>query len=237
MDQIYLKGQYGSNCIVPRYKFTKNISRSHKKSFYTTLSRIFERTILFQCYCIPTWIYWKCFANTTETIFDKDWLNWSKWTIRVNLYCLTFNCQGYFKVEKSAFKGQYAVSRILSWYELARFFQTICTSNQMCFCYTFINFILIRRYASNNISIESIFFMKQYMGHTVLFLNEVYQINLKKQGKNKIDFVRKLLRILERTMWLKLYLTHLIWIYLKFCQNRRYKSKHMYFYKNWSINF
>ena len=45
----------------------------------------------------------------------------------------------------------------------------------------------------------------------------------------------KLLRILERTMWFKLYFTHLIWIYLKFCQNRRYKWKHTYFYKNWSI--
>ena len=55
------------------------------------------------------------------------------------------------------------------------------------------------------------FFMKQYMGHTVLSLNEVYQVNLKKkQKKNKIDFLRKLLRILERTMWLKLYFTHLI---------------------------
>ena len=58
---------------------------------------------------------------------------------------------------------------------------------------------------------------------------------LKKQRKNKIAFVRKLLRILEQTMWFKLYFTHLIWIYLKFCQNRRYKWKHMYFYKNWSI--
>ena len=58
---------------------------------------------------------------------------------------------------------------------------------------------------------------------------------LKKQRKNKIAFVRKLLRILEQTMWFKLYFTHLIWIYLKFCQNRRYKWKHMYFYKNLSI--
>ena len=40
---------------------------------------------------------------------------------------------------------------------------------------------------------------------------------------------------LQRTTWFKLYFTHLIWIYLKFCQNRRYKWKHMYFYKNWSI--
>ena len=38
--------------------------------------------------------------------------------------------------------------------------------------------------------------MKQYMGHTVLSLNEVYQIYLKrkKQRKNKIAFVRKLQR-------------------------------------------
>ena len=73
------------------------------------------------------------------------------------------------------------------------------------------------------------------MGHTVLSLNEVYQIYLKKQRKNKIAFVRKLLRILEKTMWFKLYFTHLIWIYLKFCQNRSYKRKHAHFYKNWSM--
>ena len=30
----------GQTVIVPRYKFTKNISRSHKKAFYGTLSRI-----------------------------------------------------------------------------------------------------------------------------------------------------------------------------------------------------
>ena len=30
----------------------------------------------------------KMFANTMQTIFDEDWLNWSKWTIRVNPYCL-----------------------------------------------------------------------------------------------------------------------------------------------------
>ena len=57
----------------------------------------------------------------------------------------------------------------------------------------------------------------------------------KKQRKNKIAFERKLLRILERLMWFKLYFTHLIWIYLKFCQNRRYKWKHTYFYKSWSF--
>ena len=80
------------------------------------------------------------------------------------------------------------------------------------------------------------FFMKQYMGHTVLSINEVYQIYLKKkQRKNKITFVRKLLKILEMTTWFKSYFTHLIWIYLKFCQNRMYKWKNMHFYKNWSI--
>ena len=82
---------------------------------------------------------------------------------------------------------------------------------------------------------KMIIFMKQYMGHTVLSLNEVYQINLKKQTKNKIAFVRKLLKIFERTTWFKLYFTHLIWIYFKFCQNRMYKWKHMYFYKSWSV--
>ena len=35
---------------------------------------------------------------------------------------VTFNCQGYFKVGKSAFKGQYASSRIVSWFELVRDF-------------------------------------------------------------------------------------------------------------------
>ena len=30
----------GQTVIVPQYKFTKNISRSHKKAFYGTLSRI-----------------------------------------------------------------------------------------------------------------------------------------------------------------------------------------------------
>ena len=46
---------------------------------------------------------------------------------------VTFNCQGYFKVEKSAFKGKYGSSRIASWFELVRDFfkqyvhQSICT--------------------------------------------------------------------------------------------------------------
>ena len=48
------------------------------------------------------------------------------------------------------------------------------------------------------------------MGQTVLSLNEVYQIYLKKQRKNKIALKGKLLRILERTMWFKLYFTRLI---------------------------
>ena len=53
--------------------------------------------------------------------------------------------------------------------------------------------------------------MKQYMGHTVLSINEVYQIYLKKkQRKNKITFVRKLLKILEMTTRFKSYFTHLI---------------------------
>ena len=60
IDKVYLKGQYGSNCIVRRYKFIKNIPRSQKKAFYGTLSRILERTILFRSYCIPILIYWKC---------------------------------------------------------------------------------------------------------------------------------------------------------------------------------
>ena len=77
------------------------------------------------------------------------------------------------------------------------------------------------------------FFIKE-MGQAVLSLNEVYQIYFKKR-KNKIAFEGKLLRILQWTMWFKLYFTHLIWIYVKFCQNRRYKWKHMHFYKNWSF--
>ena len=28
-----------------------------------------------------------CKYNKNQTIFDKDWLNWSKWTIWVNPYC------------------------------------------------------------------------------------------------------------------------------------------------------
>ena len=42
MDQIYLKGLYGSNRIVSRYKFIKNISWSHKKLF-TELYRGYVR--------------------------------------------------------------------------------------------------------------------------------------------------------------------------------------------------
>ena len=56
--------------------------------------------------------------------------------------------------------------------------------------------------------------MEQYMGHTVLPLNEVYQIYFKKQRKIKIAFVRNLLKILQRTMWFKLYFTHLIYLNL-----------------------
>ena len=77
------------------------------------------------------------------------------------------------------------------------------------------------------------FFIKE-MGQAILSLNEVYQIYFKNR-KNKIAFEGKLLRILEWTMWFKLYFTYLIWIYLKFCQNRRYKWKHMHFHKNWSF--
>ena len=76
MAQIYLKGKYGSNRIVPRYKFIKNISRSHKKTFYETLSRIPERTILFQCYYIPSEFTENvCKYNANQTILDKYLLN------------------------------------------------------------------------------------------------------------------------------------------------------------------
>ena len=49
------------------------------------------------------------------------------------------------------------------------------------------------------------FFMRQYMAHTILSLNEVYQINKEKTNrKNKIDFVRKLLKIIFHTLDLNL---------------------------------
>ena len=75
------------------------------------------------------------------------------------------------------------------------------------------------------------------MNHLIIFyetINGPYRIipewslpNIfkKKQRKNKIAFVKKILRILEMTMWFKLHFTCFIWIYLKVCQNRRYKWK------------
>ena len=48
------------------------------------------------------------------------------------------------------------------------------------------------------------FFMKQYMVQAVLYLNEVYQMYLKKAKKKQNRFGRKLVRILERIMWFKL---------------------------------
>ena len=67
----------------------------------------------------------------------------------------------------------------------------------------------------------------------IKFIKYIKKKTKKKQNSFWIE--RKLLRILERTMWLKLYFTHLIWIYLKFCQNRNYKWKHAHFCKNWSM--
>ena len=52
------------------------------------------------------------------------------------------------------------------------------------------------------------FFIKE-MGQAILSLNEVYQIYFKNR-KNKIAFEGELLRILEWTMWFKLYFTYLI---------------------------
>ena len=88
IDKVYLKGQYGSNCIVPRYKFIKNISRSQKKAFHGTL-----RGYLREQYCSNLIVYQSeftenvCKYKANQTIFDKDWLSWSKLTIRVNPYC------------------------------------------------------------------------------------------------------------------------------------------------------
>ena len=64
MDQIYLKGQYGLSCIVLRYKFIKNISRSQKKAFYRTLLRILERNVPMLLY--PNLNLLKMFASTTQ---------------------------------------------------------------------------------------------------------------------------------------------------------------------------
>ena len=76
MDQIYLKGQYGSNRIVPRYKFIKNISRSHKKIF-TEPYREYVR----EQYCSNAIISLSgvtenvCKCKASQTIFDKERLN------------------------------------------------------------------------------------------------------------------------------------------------------------------
>ena len=73
MDQVYLKGQYGSNRIVPRYKFIRNISRSQKKLF-TELYRGYLR----EQYCSYVIIFRfvitenVCKCNASQTIFDKD---------------------------------------------------------------------------------------------------------------------------------------------------------------------
>ena len=58
---------------------------------------------------------------------------------------------------------------------------------------------------------------------------------LKKTKKKQNSFCKKAIENPWKDNWFKLYFTHLIWIYLKFCQNRMYKWKHMYFYKNWSF--
>ena len=125
MDQIYLKGLYGSNRIVPRYKFIKNISRSQKKLFTEPY-----RWYLREQYCSNVIVSRSeftenvCKYNANQTIFDKDWLNWSKWTIRVNPYC------PWLLIVRDIL--QYPSSRIVSWFELVRYFfkqyvhQTIC---------------------------------------------------------------------------------------------------------------
>ena len=103
-----------------------------------------------------------CKYSANQTIFDKDLLNWSKWTIWVNPYCLwLLIARQYFKVEKKCFQRTICFkSYIVSWFELVRDFfkQYVYTSNHTCFCYKFIKFILIRRDASNHIRIESKFF-------------------------------------------------------------------------------
>ena len=113
MDQTYLKGQCGSNRIVPQYKFIKNISRSKKKLFTK-----------------PYWGYLReqhcsdviisrseftenvCKYNTTQTIFDNDWLNWSKWTIPVNPYCPWLFRNIFFKFIKFILKIRFASNHI-----------------------------------------------------------------------------------------------------------------------------
>ena len=73
MDPIYLKGQYGSSRIVPRYKFIKNISRSQKKLFTEPY-----RGYLREEYCSDVIIFQfvftenVCKCNASQTIFDKD---------------------------------------------------------------------------------------------------------------------------------------------------------------------
>ena len=79
MDQIYLKGQYGWNRIVPPYKFIKNISKSQKKYFTEPY-----RGYLREQYCSNVIVSQSQFTenvfkyNTNQIIFDKDWLNCSK---------------------------------------------------------------------------------------------------------------------------------------------------------------
>ena len=73
MDQIYLTGQYGSNRIVLRYKFIKNISKSQKK-----LSTEPYRGYLREQYCPGVIISRSeftenaCKYKVNQTIFDKD---------------------------------------------------------------------------------------------------------------------------------------------------------------------
>ena len=69
-------------------------------------------------------------------------------------------CQWYFKVQKSAFKGQYGSSRIVSWFELVE----ILSNNMYIKAYVLLmkidQFILRRRFASNRFTsalIQNIF--------------------------------------------------------------------------------
>ena len=100
---------------------------------------------------------------------------------------MTFNCKGYFKVEKSAFKGQYALSRIVSWFELVRdlfkqyVHRTICTFIKNLFKST-----QIRRYASNHISIESKFFKNPWNKTQVRTYGKLIKTWKRQFGSNHI---------------------------------------------------
>ena len=130
MDQIYLKGHYGSNVLSRDINLSKTFQGVTKKllaQLYRLIEDTWENnTALMLLY--PDLNLLKMFANTTQTSFDKHWLNWSKWTMRVNSYCSWLLIVKCFQLT-ICFKSYC----ILIW-TLKRFFQTICTSNHICFC-------------------------------------------------------------------------------------------------------